>query len=70
MTKKPRKSSRRKTAVKPPAVAAPEPVGPRRFTPVLCVAGEAGPALWGRSLAERLTLQFAKEGLKDTISLA
>lgn len=70
MTKKPRKSPRRKTAAKPPAVAAPAPVGPRRFTPVLCIAGEAGPALWGRALAERLALQFAKEGLKDTVSLA
>lgn len=70
MIKKPRKSPRRKTAAKPPAVAAPAPVGPRRFTPVLCIAGEAGPALWGRSLAERLALQFAKEGLKDTVSLA
>ncbi len=70
MTKKPRKSLRRKTVAKTRAVAAPVPVAPRRFAPVLCIAGEAGPALWGRTLAERLAQQFAKEGLKETIALS
>ncbi len=70
MTKKPRKILRRKPAVKPPAAVAAEPVVPRRFTPVLCITGEAGPALWGSTLAERLALQFAKEGVKDTVSPA
>jgi phosphatidylglycerophosphate synthase len=73
LTKKPRKTARKKPAAKPPApqaAAAPAPVGPRRFAPVLCIVGEAGPELWGLTLAERLALQFAKEGLKQTIALS
>jgi phosphatidylglycerophosphate synthase len=70
LTKKPRRAPRRKSAARPPAVTAPAAPGPRRFTPVLCVTGDAGPALWGKGPGERLTQQFAKVGLTETIPLA
>jgi phosphatidylglycerophosphate synthase len=78
LTTKPRKTIRRRTTrrTKPPAAAAPAPhpaglpPGPRCFAPLLCIVGETGPALWGRSTEERLVLQFAREGVSGRIALA
>jgi phosphatidylglycerophosphate synthase len=40
------------------------------FSPVLCLLGESAVRLFGRSLPERLKLQFAREGITEVKTLA
>ena len=53
----------------PPAPPSPAPVAPAvrtplaGFAPVLCLVGESNLRLFGRSLPDRLRLQFAREGI-------
>ena len=40
----------------------------RRFKPALCITGTSAMTLWGKSLAARLALQFARAGVNETIT--
>lgn len=40
------------------------------MTLALCVIGEDGPSLWGRTTGERIRLQFAREGVSTGVTLA
>jgi phosphatidylglycerophosphate synthase len=57
----------RKIAAKP-AGPAPANVIERKFKPALCIIGGGDLALWGKSLPERLRLQFAKAGVTDDVA--
>jgi phosphatidylglycerophosphate synthase len=63
VVKQKRKSGRAPKAAKP----VPLNIIERSFNPVLCLAGGEGPRMWGRGTAERLTMQFGKEGIGEVV---
>jgi phosphatidylglycerophosphate synthase len=66
IVKQKRKIRRAPEARKAPSPA-PVNIIERSFSPVLCVVGYEGPALWGIGTAERLKRQFAKDGIGEIV---